>query len=29
MLLLGKEDISPKMPSGVSRVLCEKGVKSA
>ena len=29
MLLLGKEDISPKMPSGFSRVLCEKGVKSA
>ena len=29
LLLLGKEDISPKMPSGFSRVLCEKGVKSA
>lgn len=29
MLLLGKEDISPKTPSGFSGVLCEKGVKSA
>ena len=29
MLLLGKEDISPKTPSVFSGVLCEKGVKSA